>query len=51
MNGIPKCKWLSFKNSEIKSSEGLPEGITQLSFYYYYKIDSISDWSYLPESV
>ena len=51
LNGIPKCKWLSFKNSEIKSSEGLPEGITQLSFYYYYKIDSISDWSYLPESV
>ena len=51
LNGIPKCKWLSFKNSEIKSSEGLPEGITQLSFYYYYKIDSINDWSYLPESV
>ena len=51
LNGIPKCKWLSFKNSDIKSSEGLPEGITQLSFYYYYKIDSISDWSYLPESV
>lgn len=51
LNGIPKCKWLSFKNSEIKSSEGLPEGITQLSFYYYYKIDSISNWSYLPESV
>ena len=51
LNGIPKCKWLSFKNSEIKSSEGLPEGIIQLSFYYYYKIDSINDWSYLPESV
>ena len=51
LNGIPKCKWLSFKNSEIKSSEGLPEGITQLKFYYYYKIDSINDWSYLPESV
>ena len=49
--GIPKCKLLSFKNTELYSLGGIQEGVKLLNFNYSSEIDSVQDWSDLPDSV
>lgn len=51
LTGIPKCKLLSFKNTELYSLGGIQEGVKLLNFNYSSEIDSVQDWSDLPDSV
>lgn len=51
LTGIPKCKLLSFMNTELYSLGGIQEGVKLLNFNYSSEIDSVQDWSDLPDSV